>query len=273
MLKTVLKIGTAIAMIATSAFADNYFAQKGLKAIEFLPGWRTERGTHMAAVRIRLEQGWKTYWHTPGGNGIPPTFKWKGSQNIKSVQYHWPAPKVFIQDGIKTIGYKDELLLPIEFKPQKSGQTIQIKTRIEFGICSDVCIPISSRLQGNLDVGQKSNQSDIKAALANRPHTAKSGGIKSVSCKIDPSEDGLKITANISFRNNASDIQHTVIGFPSPNIWVEQAKTSKSGNTLQAQAELISFSNDPFILDRSKLRLTLIGKSGAIEINGCPAPT
>lgn len=81
------------------------------------------------------------------------------------------------------------------------------------------------------------------------------------------------ITASITFKNAAPKMQHTVIEFPNPNIWINQASSHTSGKSISAQAELVSYSNEPFFLDRSKLRLTLIGKSRAIEIIGCPAPS
>lgn len=273
MLKTILKIGCVLAVLAPPVAAQEYSAQKGLKSIEFLHGWRTASGTHMAAVRIKLEYGWKTYWRSPGGNGIPPTFKWGNSKNVRSVQYHWPAPKIFMQDGIQTIGYKNELVLPIEFKPSENGQPIKINTQIDFGICSDVCIPVTSRLKADLMANQSDFQTVIKAALSKRPLSMNAGGVQSVSCQIDPIDDGTSILANIAFKSAAPRVQKAVFELPNPNIWVSQTKVVKSGNPMHVSAVLVSFSNEPFILDRSKLRLTLIGKSQAIEINGCSAPS
>lgn len=272
MLKPLLKLSCAIAVLATPVAAQDYYAQKGLKAIEFLHGWRTAKGTHMAAVRILLEDGWKTYWRAPGSGGIPPQFTWKGSSNIASVKYHWPSPKMYLQNGIQTIGYKNELILPIEFLPKIKGEAIDVKTQVEFGICEEVCIPVNSRLEIMLTPLQNQNQPLIKKTLANKPRSAKSSGVKSVSCQVDPTEDGLAITANISFRNNAPDVRQAVIEFAHPNIWMEQTGLKNTGKKLVAMADLVSF-YDPFFLDRSKLRVTLVGDARAIEIIGCPAPS
>ena len=271
MLKQILKLSCAIGAIAGPAAAGDYSAQKGIKAIAFLQGWRKPSGTHMAAIRITLEDGWKTYWRAPGGNGIPPMFKWKGSKNIKGVEYHWPTPKILSQDGEQTIGYENELLLPIEFTPSQNGSPIKVKARVEFGICSDVCIPVSTRLDATLAAEKIAYHDEIKTALSKRPKSAKSGGVRSISCKIDPTTDGLNITANVQFKGQAPKTQKAVIEFPDPNIWINTASLTQNGRTTTAQAELISFSNDPFIMDRSKFRVTLISASKAIEIVGCPA--
>ncbi len=271
MLKQILKLSCTVAAFATPAVAEDYSAQKGIKAIEFLQGWRKQSGTHMAAIRITLEDGWKTYWRAPGGNGIPPAFKWNGSKNIKNIQYHWPTPKVLNQGGSQTIGYENELVLPIEFTPSQNSAPIKIKTRIDFGICADVCIPVTTRLNTELIASTVTHHYDIMDALSKRPQSAKAGGVRSISCKVDPTTDGMNITANIRFKGQAPKTQKAVIEFPDPNIWINTATLKQSGKTATAQAELVSFSNDPFILNRSKLRVTLIGASKSIEIIGCPA--
>lgn len=273
MLKRLPQFFCSLALLATPVGAQDYVAQKGLEKIEFLHGWRTSKGTHMAAMRITLEDGWKTYWRAPGGAGIPPSFKWKGSSNIASVRYHWPSPKLYLQNGIPTIGYKDELILPIEFKPLVQGKPITIKSRVDFGICKDVCIPVASKLDINLASNHSKDKALIKNTLSKKPKSAKSSGLKSVSCVVNPIDDGLEIKANMTFKNEAPAVQKIVIEFAQPNIWIEQTGLKKSNKHLTASAELVSFSGQPFFIDRSKLRLTLISEKQALEINGCPAPS
>lgn len=272
MLKTALKIGCAFIALTTPVSAQDYTAQKGLKGIELLPGWRTPSGTHMAAVRISLEDGWKTYWRAPGGIGIPPRFNWKGSKNMASVYIHWPSPKLYVQDGVRTIGYNGDFILPIEITPKITGQEITAKALVDFGVCNDVCIPVTSRIGTKLTVDEIHHQSLIKASLATKPRSAKAGGVKSISCQVDHTSDGLNITANITFKNSAPKVQQAVIEFAQPNIWINQTTLKTTGKSMTAKAELVSYSGEPFFMDRRKLRVTLIGQSNAIEINGCPAP-
>ncbi|MEJ6478965.1 MAG: protein-disulfide reductase DsbD family protein, partial [Octadecabacter sp.] len=92
----------ALVALSVPAAAD---PMDGVAAFDILPGWRTDRGTHMVAVRISLAPGWKTYWRAPGDAGIPPQFQWDGSQNINAAQFHWPIPEVMNQNGMRSIGY------------------------------------------------------------------------------------------------------------------------------------------------------------------------
>ena len=242
----------------------------GVNAIELLPGWRTTEGNHMAALRISLKDGWKTYWRVPGTSGIPPTFQWDGSRNIASVQVHWPAPKVYMQDGIQTIGYKGDVVLPLEFKPIDASRDIAVNAQVDLGVCSDVCIPVTSQMQADLTVDSVAFRDVINVALAAQPFSAKAGGVQSVSCKIEPGSDGLNITADILFNKPAPYVQQTVIEYPLANSWVEQTGFNTSGKTMQATAQLIVYSDDAPKLNPDKLRLTLIGKTETIDVSGCP---
>lgn len=270
LIRTTLQIGCAIAVLASPVAAQNTSGQIGLKNIEVLKGWHTESGAYMAAVRFSLEDGWKTYWRAPGKNGIPPSFNWEGSKNLSSVKFHWPSPKVYTQNGIRTLGYKGDFILPIEVVPSVKGEPISIKSQIDYGLCSDVCIPARSSIDAIMGNGPKEEQVLIKIALAARPLSADAGGVRSVFCQVDPRENGMRITANIIFKNTAPDIDATVIEFSAPDIWIEQSGQERAQKTITANAELVSFTDAPMMIDQSKLRVTLIGNTHTIEINGCP---
>jgi DsbC/DsbD-like thiol-disulfide interchange protein len=271
--KNSLKLGFAFAILGSACAAQDVAEQIGVKNIELLQGWRTATGTHMAAIHITLKDGWKTYWRAPDGNGIPPSFNWEGSENLSSVEFHWPAPNFFTQFGINTIGYKHELILPIEIKPTTDGQPITLKAQIDFGVCNEVCVPVTSNIETKLSVDIIANRSEIEDALAARPRTAIESDVQTVSCQITSIEGGKSIIASIAFMDKAPKIQQTVFEYPGSDIWVEQVGLKNTGSSIIAQAKLISYSNAPLDLDQNALRMTLIGKKQSIEINGCATPS
>ena len=71
----------------------------GLKSIDIIRGWRENDKSHMAAIRIEMEEGWKTYWRVPGLGGIPPLINWNESKNIKKFTPIWPAPYIYKDYG------------------------------------------------------------------------------------------------------------------------------------------------------------------------------
>src|SRR5688572_17648661 len=48
-----------------------------------------------AAIAMRIAPGWKTYWRYAGDSGLPPSFDFTGSENVKSVAVLWPVPRRF----------------------------------------------------------------------------------------------------------------------------------------------------------------------------------
>src|ERR1700724_4458772 len=72
-----------------------------------------------AGVEIRLDAGWKTYWREPGDSGVPPTFDFAGSDNVKSVTVLWPAPERFPDGaGGNSVGYIRRGRVPLRMAPQ-----------------------------------------------------------------------------------------------------------------------------------------------------------
>src|SRR5487761_13845 len=68
-----------------------------------------------AGVELRLDPGWHTYWRDPGDSGVPPTFDFSGSDNVKSATVLWPAPERFPDGaGGTSIGYVDRVILPVQ---------------------------------------------------------------------------------------------------------------------------------------------------------------
>ncbi|TKA98239.1 hypothetical protein FAZ78_02045, partial [Cereibacter changlensis] len=129
-----------------------------------LPGWRSDSGTHIAALRLTLAPGWKTYWRSPGDAGIPPLFDWAGSENVRSVRFHWPRPHVFDLNGMQSIGYKGELVLPLEVTAIDASQPIRLRANVELGVCRDICVPAALTLDAALPM-QGAADAVIDAAL------------------------------------------------------------------------------------------------------------
>ena len=53
---------------------------------------------------LKLEEGWKAYWRSPGEVGLPPQSSWGGSQNLAGAEMLWPATERFTGVGIESCG-------------------------------------------------------------------------------------------------------------------------------------------------------------------------
>jgi DsbC/DsbD-like thiol-disulfide interchange protein len=242
-------------------------------AVTFLPGWRQPDGSRMAALEIRLQPGWHTYWRAPGANGIPPQFDWSGSSNLRAVRIEWPKPIVFDTYGMRTIGYRERLVLPILLSPETPDAPVDLQLALFFGICNDICIPANARIVHRIEPGTATaGRESIEAALATRAHSAAEAGVTGTICTIRPEGDALAVTATVSFAAAPPRDQIAVLEAADPNLWIGEPVAETNGRTVTAAARIEHYGEGGLVLDRSSLRLTLLDDTRAIDIRGCPAP-
>lgn len=235
---------------------------------EILTGWQQPGGTRVAAIKLTLAPGWKTYWRSPGDNGIPPQFDWSRSKNLGGVGITWPAPKVFRQSGVRTIGYANELILPITIAPRRAGKPVKLRADLDIGVCSDVCVPQQLSLTATLDTTDGRPTPAIAAALASRAYSASEAGVTSATCALRPTANGLEIETRVNVP--ATGGREVVIIEPGqPNMWASETDSSRNGGRITAVGDLQSTNGGPLAIDRSAIRITVVGANHAVEIQGC----
>ena len=255
---------------AQTGTAQSVISLEDVAKVTLVQGWRTKRGTHMAAIRISLAEGWKTYWRSAGEAGITPRFDWAGSENLQNVRFHWPTPKVFDPDGARSYGYKGEVVIPIELTPKQSGGgEIILHGQMEIGVCLDVCVPMAVTIKGAFAQGGTPDPL-ITASLKHHPISADSADVRSTTCRIEPIDDGLRIAATINLPKQGGD-EIVVFELPDPSIWIAESTTTRKGRQLTATTELVPANAAPFMLSRSDIRMTVFGKNGTVDIQGCSA--
>ena len=239
---------------------------------ELLQGWRMDEARHMAGLHITLAPGWKTYWRAPGDAGIPPRFDWSGSRNVANVALHWPAPIVFDQLGLRSVGYAGELTLPIEVSLERPGQAARIAGTVEIGVCETICVPVSLAFSAELPVeGRSAGSGHIAAALDNRPMTAREASVAAVTCDLSPIPDGMRVAVSVVVPPLGAD-ETAVLEHADGSIWVGTAEVVRSAGVLTATADLVPPDAAPFALSRDDLRLTLLAGGRAVDVRGCDAP-
>lgn len=235
-----------------------------------LPGWRLEDGTHMAALELRLAPGWKTYWRAPGDIGIPPRFDWRGSGNLRGVEVEWPTPERIDQGGMSSIGYHDTVILPLHVLAKQDARDVVLRGTVDIGVCQDICIPLTLELNAKLPAAATARDGRIIAALADRPLSAEEANVHSVICTVTPgAKGGLALRAELSLPPSGGT-EIAVIETEDPDIWIAPAHTTRQGDILIAETTLAQAEGRPFALDRSKLRLTILGTNHSVDIKGCP---
>lgn len=247
-------------------------AQAGNEMVELriLPGWRQADGTHMAALKVSLAEGWKTYWRAPGEAGIPPQFDWSGSDNLAGVEVEWPTPRQTMTNGMRTIGYAQDLVLPLRLTPRQDGQPIRLRAEVEIGVCRDICVPVTTDLAQDLPPDRGAPDPQIAAALAARPYSASEAGVTRVTCSIQPIKGGLRVLSEVDMPVMGRD-EILVLETDNPSLWVAQSESRRTGNRLRSETDIFHVEGRGFLLDRAALRLTILSNGDAVDIRGCPA--
>jgi len=125
--------------------------------------------TVRAGIEIRLKPGWHTYWRYPGDAGIPPRFDFTGSQNMKSVEVRWPAPKRQPEGSIMTIGYDRDVILPLAIVPEDPAKPVTLRLKADYAICEKLCAPVEGQTELTIMPGASKLEPQLAAAEGRVP--------------------------------------------------------------------------------------------------------
>lgn len=163
-------------------------------AVRLIAGLRQNAGgtaVQRAGVQIRLAEGWKTYWRYPGDSGIPPRFDFSRSRNVKSVVVRWPAPQRLTDESGTSIGYKHEVVFPLEIVPQDAAKPVELALGIDYAVCEKLCVPADGKAELSLD-GKGGEDRKIVQSEALVPRPAKLGADGALAIRAGKREAGAK---------------------------------------------------------------------------------
>jgi thiol:disulfide interchange protein DsbD len=131
-----------------------------------------------AALRLKMESGWHTYWANPGDSGEPTQITWLLPPGCTAGPTQWPTPvRLPVDPTILNYGYEGDLILPILITPPASlqpGSNLTLSASVTWLECAQICLPGSANLSLTLPI-QANPASDprwqpaIAATLANLP--------------------------------------------------------------------------------------------------------
>jgi DsbC/DsbD-like thiol-disulfide interchange protein len=96
-------------------------------------------GVIEGVVEVDLQEGWKTYWRSPGASGIPPEFDFSGSTQIEIDTIGFPPPEEIQIPSSSFVGYHDRV--GFVFSGTWSGPGPSLKIKLLIGVCEEICIP------------------------------------------------------------------------------------------------------------------------------------
>jgi len=143
---------------------------------------------------------------------------------------------------------------------------------MQIGVCSTICVPVEFDFVLDLPSnGSDAQQNLIRTALADQPVSAARANVGKVTCVLSPIRDGLALDVSIAMPSTGG-AETVLIETADPQVWVAETDSVRQGGTLSARTELVHVSGQAFALDRSGIRMTVLGADKAVDIQGCTAP-
>ena len=223
------------------------------------------RSQELGFIELQLEDGWKTYWRTPGDSGVAPSFDWADATNIAMTKVYYPAPHRIADQGGESIGYQSSVIFPVHILRHDPGVATHTVVTVTFGICKNICIPVDVKLDGAcFDQGMSPAIAAAVEAVPRAPGQARDSDPKivHVSGSVAGSSPSLTIDADFGATATATDL---FIEAPE-GLYV----------TLPARATPDASGRARFTVDLSKaieakdllgkeLRITMVSSKGASE--------
>lgn len=210
-MSTILGLGAAGAALGAAASASPWMSSFNSK-VRLLSGAVDDAGNLalLGGVQLRMDPGWKTYWRNPGDSGVPPSFDWSGSKNLKRAEVLYPVPHRFADAGGTAIGYDSEVVFPVRLTPEREGEPIELKLAFAYGLCKDLCIPneVNLSLGVPADLG-KGDALLLGNSLARVPKPGRSGAlphVDNVEARLDGDTPELIIDAVFPPNATATDL-------------------------------------------------------------------
>jgi len=252
--------------------ADSAWQQDIYSALRLVDGEHTMAGEYagavLAAIEIRMQTGWKTYWRYPGDSGIPPLFDFAGSDNVKSALVLWPAAQAFADGaGGQSIGYHDHVILPIAIYPNDPAKPVRLRLAAQYAVCEKLCVPAQAKAELAMSARSGAVPAEVAAALAQVPRKV-TPGAKGVAIRAITREETKKRIVIAIARGSGEARANLFAEGPTPEWALPLAKPIASSRPDVALYALALDGAPPGArYDNLHLRVTLSAGTASEEAN------
>lgn len=158
--------------------------------------------TVRVGIHLTQEDGWHTYWKSPGDIGQPTEVAWTALDGATVGPLAFPVPQRFEQDGQISFGYADQVLLSAELTVPANAPAgpSTLGADVNWLVCFTSCIPGSTHLEVPLVVGPEPPAPSVYRPLfdhyaAQHPVDAAASGLV-----VEAVQSTTGLTVNTPFR-------------------------------------------------------------------------
>ena len=123
--------------------------------------------TIWAGVDMKMDASWHTYWKNPGAAGLATKIQWQLPPGVTAGEIQWPLPEKFPPVEVTTYGYEKEvvLLVPLTLASNLSAGPLDLKAKVSWLECKDVCVPANQSVETKLNIGPETKTSANAATI------------------------------------------------------------------------------------------------------------
>jgi DsbC/DsbD-like thiol-disulfide interchange protein len=260
---TVLASSLAIEARAQDA---SPWQRDGHSAVRLLAGSRSGP-VLLGGIAFQLQQGWKTYWRTPGDSGVPPRFDFSKSENIEAVTILWPAPTKF-DDGAggHSLGYHNQIVLPLRIVAKNADKPVTLRADVSYAVCDKLCIPVEANAELAFTSVASTEDGALSSALDTVPKPANVGDPNPLTIRDVKREGKTTVLVDVS-SPDAREVSLFVEG-PTPDWGLPVPNLLERG---PPGVKRFAFELDGLPPgahpEGAALKLTLVGGDRAYEFN------
>ena len=126
--------------------------------------------TVWAALRLRMDPGWHTYWKNAGegGLGMPTKITWQLPPGVTAGEIHWPVPEKLVAADATTYVLSDEaaLLIPLTLAKELPPGSLMLTGKVSWLECQTACVPGKATVSAQLNVAENAAPSADAGAFA-----------------------------------------------------------------------------------------------------------
>lgn len=174
-------------------------------------------------LRHRIKDGWHVYWRNAGDSGDGTQIKWDLPDGFFAGEILYPEPQPYDIAGFTNYVFhkKAELLIPFEVSKSVPEGLYQLRAKVSWLVCADICVPADGETLLTIEVAQRNDVSfsphfaDILAAEEALP--------KSFETPISFSISGEELHLTLPQLNEQSEQLKSAYFFPLRNDLIEHA--------------------------------------------------
>ncbi len=166
-----------------------------------------------------------------------------------------------------TIGYKNEIVLPVKIIPVDAKAPVQLNLELNYAVCLDICLPVNATMA--LDIKpENQSASPFKRKLARFikkiPQPSKpSEGLR--VRKLDLTGDDNKVTLAFEVENPKGDALVDVFVEGADTLFFDTPEKIVNKGAVSLVEMLVSGAKSAKALEGNKLRFTLVGEKTSVD--------